>query len=128
MLSTASAAQFIKYLITGLSSFAVEYGLYVLFYKVLAVHYVTASAIVYTIVFGLVFILNRNWSFQSNGDIRRQLLRYTLLFFFNLFAANVVIMYLLTDIWGLSPYLSPIIKMGVVVCWNFLIYKYIIYK
>jgi hypothetical protein len=29
---------------------------------------------------------------------------------------------------GINALISPFIKMACVVCWNFLIYKYIIYK
>lgn len=120
--------QLSRYLVTGFTAFGIEYGLYVLLLRGLGIYYITASILVYAIAFWFVFLMNRHWSFQSRGDIRRQLVQYGLLFLFNLFAANVILMYLLTDILGINPYYSPVLKTGFVVCWNFLIYKYIIYK
>lgn len=120
--------QLLRYLITGFTAFGIEYALYVLLFRGLGIHYITASTLVYAVVFWFVFLMNRYWSFQSQGDIRKQLLQYGLLFLFNLLVANVLLMYLLTDIFGVSPYFSPILKMGMIVCWNFLIYKYIIYR
>lgn len=120
--------QFLRYLITGFTAFGIEYGLYVLLFRILGFHYITASVIVYSLVFWFSFLVNRYWSFQSKGDIRKQLFQYGLLFLFNLIVSNVFLMYVFIDILGISPYLSPMLKMGCVVCWNFLIYKYIIYR
>ena len=127
-LKSETAKQLIKYLITGFTAFGIEYGLYVLLYKWVGLHYILASLIVYTLVFWFSFFVNRIWSFKSTGDVIKQLMQYGLLFFFNLIIANIFLMKLLTDVIGISPLLSPFCKMAFVVCWNFLIYKYIIYK
>lgn len=123
-----SIQQILRYLVTGFTAFGIEYGLYVLLLQLFNMPYLLASVLVYVIVFWFVFFVNRTWSFQSNSNIKRQLILYIMLFTFNLFVANVVLMYMLTDILGLSAYLSPFIKTGMVVSWNFLAYKYIIYK
>ena len=120
--------QFGKYIITGLASFSIEYALYLLLYIKLDFYYITASVIVYAIVFWFSFLANRYWAFKSKGNIGNQLKRYTLLFLFNLIVSNVAVMYLLTDIIGLSAFISPFLKTGLVVCWNFFFYKKYIYK
>lgn len=120
--------QLIKYLITGFTAFGIEYGLYVLLLKVWAVNYIVASALVYTLMFWFVFLVNRFWSFKSTGDMKKQIVQYGLLFVFNLIVGNVLLMTLLTDVLGMSAYLSPFFKTACVVSWNFLIYKYLIYK
>ena len=116
-----------KYLITGSTAFLIEYLFYVLLLGVFGVHYILASALVYSVVFWFAFLLNRRWTFRSKGCFEKQLFKYSLLFLFNLVFSNVVLMYLFVDVLGISAYLSPILKMAVVVCWNFLIYKYLIY-
>ena len=120
--------QLIRYLVTGFTAFGIEYAMYVFLLKVIGLHYILASVIVYALVFWFSFIVNRIWSFKSKGNIGKQLLQYGLLFSFNLVVSNIFIMKLLTDIIGLDPLISPFIKMAFVVSWNFLIYKYIIYK
>ena len=120
--------QLIRYLVTGFTAFGIEYAMYVFLLKVVGLHYILASVIVYALVFWFSFIVNRIWSFKSKGNISKQLLQYGLLFSFNLVVSNIFIMKLLTDVIGLDPLISPFIKMAFVVSWNFLIYKYIIYK
>jgi len=118
---------FIKYVITGVTAFVIEYSMYVLLLKWIGLNYVLSSTLVYMIVFWFAFLVNRSWSFESKGDVKLQLMKYTMLFFFNLIVANVILMYFLTDIVGLSELLSPFIKTGCMVAWNYLIYKYYIY-
>ncbi len=124
----SSLNKFIKYIITGLLAFSIEYSLYLILYTKLHLHYIIASVIVYSIVFWFSFLGNRYWAFQSKGDIKNQLFLYALLFMFNLIVSNIFVMYLLTSIMGISPFITPFIKAGLVVCWNFIFYKKYIYK
>lgn len=128
LLSPKTRGQLIRYLVTGFTAFGIEYALYVLLLKGFGLHYITSSVIVYALVFWFSFLVNRIWSFKSSGSLKRQVLQYGLLFFFNLLVANVFLMKLFIDILGISALVSPFLKMACVVCWNFLIYKYIIYK
>lgn len=120
--------QFAKYILTGLVAFTIEYTLYLILYIKMGFYYITASVIVYAIVFWFSFLVNRYWAFKSKGNIKSQLMLYTLLFAFNLVVSNIAVMYLLTDIIGLSAFVSPFLKTGLVVCWNFFFYKRYIYK
>ncbi len=127
-LSSETVNQLIRYLITGFTAFGIEYSLYVVLYKLIGMNYVIASMIVYALVFLFSFFVNRKWSFKSTGKLNRQLILYLMLFFFNLIVANAFLLKFLTDVLGINALISPFIKMACVVCWNFLIYKYIIYK
>ncbi|MDH8679236.1 GtrA family protein [Fusibacter bizertensis] len=128
LLKSETASQLIKYLITGFTAFGIEYGLYVILYKWVGLYYIVASMIVYALVFWFSFFVNRIWSFKSTGNLKKQLMQYGLLFFFNLIVSNLFLMKFLTDVIGISALISPFLKAGFIVCWNFLIYKYIIYK
>lgn len=123
-----TARQLMRYLVTGFTAFGIEYCLYVLLYKLVGIDYVLSSMVVYALVFGFSFMVNREWSFESTGDIKRQTILYLLLFAFNLVVSNVFLMQFFTETLGVNALLSPILKMACVVCWNFLAYKYIIYK
>lgn len=119
--------QFIRYLITGVASFIAEYLLFLFLYDNLHVQYIYANTIVYSIIFVINFMLNRFWSFRSKSNFRRQLALYLVLFLFNLAATNAM-MYLLSGIFMISPEISKILVMGMIVIWNFIIYKKVIYK
>ena len=153
-LSDKSLKQLKRYIIVGFSSFAFEYCLFALFYKIIfnfyykegftfaqntalklinidlkldTFRYIIANTIVYILVFWFNFLLNRFWSFEAKGNLKRQLLLYGILFIFNLIVINFL-MYLFSDIFGITPLISKVFTMGFVVCWNFVIYKKLIYK
>ncbi len=128
LLSPKTIHQLMRYLVTGFTAFGIEYSLYVLLYKAVGLNYILASVIVYALVFLFSFFVNRKWSFQSQGRVNRQLFLYLLLFLFNLVFANVFLLRFLTDVLGINALFSPFLKMACVVCWNFFIYKFIIYK
>lgn len=119
--------QFLRYLLTGFASFIAEYLLFLLLFDKLNVQYIYSNTIVYTVIFIINFLLNRLWSFKSKSDPKRQLALYLALFLFNLAATNAV-MYLLSGMLAMSPRISKILVMGMIVVWNFIIYKKVIYK
>ncbi len=127
LLTDKSFQQFRRYFITGLLSFSLEYLLFIILYRVLSIWYILANTIVYVLVFWFNFLINRVWSFKSKENLKIQLAKYSALFVFNLLCINALL-YLLSDITGLSPLLSKVFVMGAVVLWNFVIYKKIIYK
>lgn len=124
----SSLKQFKRYLITGFTSFGIEYTMYYLLHRILLLDYLTANVIVYVVIFWINFLLNKFWSFKSQTNFIRQLKLYLVLFIFNLVVANVFIMYLLTDILGIDSMLTKVMVMGFVVSWNFILYKKVIYK
>ena len=80
--------QLLRYLITGFTAFGIEYAMYVFLLKVVKLHYILASVIVYALVFWFSFIVNRIWSFKSKGRLSKQLMQYGLLFAFNLVVSD----------------------------------------
>ena len=119
--------QFKRYLITGFSSFGLEYSLFYLFYRGVKVPYLYANTLVMTIVFCFNFLMNRYWTFKSKQKLRKQLPLYGMIFFFNIGISNLL-MYLLAERMGISPLLSKVVAMGFIVMWTFLVYKKVIYK
>ncbi|MCD6323010.1 MAG: GtrA family protein, partial [Clostridiales bacterium] len=57
-----SKKQFVRYLITGTSSFIIEYFLFFLLFKVLSIYELTANTVAVTIAFLFNFLMNRYWS------------------------------------------------------------------
>lgn len=118
--------QFIKYLVTGFTTFTIEYILYRILISFMNLY--IGNAIVFAFIFWLNFLLNRIWSFNSKSDFKKQLLSYGILFCINLVIANILLLYILTDVVGIHQHYSKILMMGAVVSWNFVLYKKIIYK
>lgn len=119
--------EFRRYLITGFTAFGIEYLLYLLLYRGFGMDYALASVIVYFTVFAVTFIVTRNWTFESDGAIRRQFVMHLALFLFNLVVGSYFLLRFLVGI-GIPATVAPILKMGMITCWNFLLFRYVIYK
>lgn len=119
--------QFIRYLISGLLSAGAEFVLLILLTEYAGLWYIASNSIAFASGFWISFLLNRYWSFSSKKHFGRQLVQYSLLFIINL-GLSTGFMYLLTTVAGLDYILSKVFVMGLIVLWNFIIYKKIIYR
>ncbi|HBQ63736.1 MAG TPA: hypothetical protein DD727_02180, partial [Clostridiales bacterium] len=77
--------------------------------------------------FAIAFTLNRVWSFQSKAPVFPQFIKSLLLFLFNIVASNLLIN-LFVDAMGISKLISKVIQMAIIVMWNFILYKKVIYR
>ncbi len=122
-----SSGQLIRYLITGISSFVLEYILFYTLFRLLGINEFISNSIALAIVFWFNFLMNRYWSFKSKEKLSRQLILYGLLFTFNISISNLFI-YGSSVVLGMSPLISKILIMCLIVIWNFVLYKTVIYK
>ncbi len=120
-------AQFYRYVLVGFLSFITETSLLYLLTDHLKLWYIYSNSIAYIIVFWLNFLLNRFWSFKSKQNLPTQLAMYLGLFVINLFASNGML-YLLTSVFKVYYLISKIFAVALVVSWNFVIYKKVIFK
>ncbi|NMA67729.1 MAG: GtrA family protein [Clostridiaceae bacterium] len=128
--------QFIRYIITGIVCFSIEYSLFIILRSRLTIGEVPVNIIVYTIIFWINFLLNKFFSFKSKSNFKRQLMLYGLLFVFNLVVGNILlfsaIRHALVLISGEGSwpvlYLPKILIMFFIISWNFILYKKVIYK
>lgn len=127
LFTSKSLIQFSKYLITGFLSFALQYLIFVLLYKIVGLWYVFASLAAYIVVFSFNFLMNAYWSFRIKGNLIRHLKLYSILFAVNL-VLTYVLLRVLSEFLGIIPMFSTLVVMGAVVLWNFVIYKKVIYK
>ena len=73
------------------------------------------------------FLLNKYWSFRNRAMPHKQLVRYLSLAIFNyLFAVGT--MYLFNHILNFDYRLVRVATIAIMVSWNFLLYKYWVYK
>ncbi|MGI6669887.1 MAG: GtrA family protein [Acetivibrionales bacterium] len=126
-LDSESAGQMIRYVITGLSSATIEFTLLYVFKDMAGLPVIAANSAALSIVFWFNFLMNRYWSFKSRMKIQKQLVMYLFLFLFNLLASDVI-MYLLVEKFSIQYLVAKVFAIGVMVCWNFVLYKKVIYK
>jgi putative flippase GtrA len=159
ILGKATFWQLVRYLITGVSSAAMEVALFALLANVIfagielpdqnsdsrvyiemlrwlmAIGIVAAdklnvfyaNAISLTVAFWFTFTMNRVFSFRSKAPLLGQLGIYTTLFVFNLIATSVIVGVLVNSL-NVIPVAAKTISIGCIVSWNFVLYKFLIFR
>ena len=126
-LSPDSLHQFKRYIITGGLAAGLEYGLFNLLLIYAGLWHVYAHIFSMTAGFILSFLLNKYWSFGTKENFARQFFLTAALFFINLGISSFVIYGLVSKLHILEQ-LSKILVMGMVVVWNFILFKKVIYR
>ena len=80
------------------SSFTIEYILFLIFRRVLPLPVVVTNILVYTFIFWFNFLLNKFLLFKSHKNFKKQLLSYGLLFLFNMVAGNILLFMAVTEL------------------------------
>lgn len=122
-----TAQQLVRYLLVGSLSFVMEWSLLFCFHKVFGLWYLYANSAAFIIVFWLNFLLNRFWSFQSQERFGRQILLYGILCLVNLGISNLM-MFALHGFLKIEVMIAKVFAVALIVSWNFILYKKVIYK
>ena len=123
--------QLLKYGVTGGSALLADYSGFVFLYSFLRTPLWVASTLSLVIGFLVSFLLNRMWVFQAhtktaNKATHVQVILYSLLFIFNNIFTYYFIVFLKNA--GLSPYIGKLGAVSLIMVWNFIAYKTVIFK
>lgn len=120
---------FIKYLIVGSLAFITDYLILMLCYFMLGINLILSTTLGYFTGFLISFTANRSWVFahqSKNKKIHKQIVEYSMLVIFN-YVFTVIFIKSLDQI-NITPKISKIIVMTLIVIWNYLLFKYVIFK
>lgn len=120
----------IKYLSVGVVSVTVDYGLLLLFYRVLGIPLETATATAFIVGLVVNFVLNRMWSFNAKpgrDNAIRQGVLYGILVLLNT-VFTVLVVGSVSSYWNIPPEISKPVCVLLTTAWNYILYKKIIFK
>jgi len=120
--------EFIRYLFIGVTTFILDFGIYNLLTSVLDTKKIAAnlSSVLISTVFN--FILTNFWTFKSSNHIgATKLSKYALLALFN-YLFNNTLFAIFTQTFNWNDLLSKTIIIIIIVSWNFLLYKFWVFK
>lgn len=119
--------KFAKYAIVGVSGFAIDMSLLLILVEWFHLEPKIAVIINYPIALGFNFLMNKHWSFGSNGESHKELARYLSLAVWNyLFAVSA--MYFGNEVLGLPYLLVRVASIACMVLWNFLLFRFWVYR
>jgi putative flippase GtrA len=118
-----------KFLLVGLGSFFIDYGVTLFLHYVFDVTGYIASAIGFTLGFIFSFTLSRRWVFRQKAmykfSTKNQLTMYFVLATFNLVVSTIIVAWL--GNMEVDVYISKAFVVALIACENFIVGHYIIF-
>lgn len=127
ILSHKTAGQFARYATIGGGGAIIDLITLMLFKELLGLSALVAVVLNQVIMVCYGFLGQKYWTFKERSLPHKQLVRYLLLVLFNYILA-VLLMYVFHTIADVDYLVVRIGSIGLSVCWNFLLYKYWIFR
>jgi putative flippase GtrA len=112
--------KFIRFCLVGFSGMVIDFGITWLLKEKVRINKYIANSTGFTLAATSNYFLNRIWTFHSEN--KQIFTEYSLFIVISLagLAINNFVIFLLNDKLKLNFYLSKLIAVGVVTCWNFI--------
>ena len=119
--------KFYKYFVVGVSGVVADIGLLYIASDLIGIRPFNAILVTQIIVITFNFLLNKHWSFKSQGSHQKELIRYSIVMAWN-YLFGALAMYVGNDILGINHLIIRTLTIAVAVAWNFLLYNYWVYS
>lgn len=127
ILSRRTLFEFVRYATIGIVAASSDlFFLYFLTHS-LGIWSVPSAGVSYLIGLVLVFLLNKIWAFNNRALVGVQLTKFLALAAVN-YAVVLLLMFLFTEHFRIQYLVAKCIVIALQVCWNFVAYKYWIFK
>ena len=123
----ASRRQLFFYTVIGGSAFMLDMGSLILFKEILNVRPVITVIFSQIIIINYVFFLNKHFSFQSLGRTRQQMIKFYILAGWHYFF-GIGWMWIMNEVLDWNYLVVRVLGIILAVSWNFLLYKFWVYK
>ncbi|ALM10247.1 MAG TPA: hypothetical protein DEB30_04650 [Candidatus Peribacter riflensis] len=117
--------QFSLYVLSGGTAAIVDFGTYAILIR-LGVWYIIATVASGVLGFATTFLMNKYIAFRKKSDFFRHLFRFFIVDMANILVGAIAL-YMLVDGLGTEKQVAKLLTMGMVVLWNFFIYKFFVY-
>ena len=118
---------FLKYLLVGVTAFALDYAVFLASFVLIGLNYLMANAMGFLTGFFASFLLNRRYTFGAAGPMGGSLVRYSLLASFSLLAGSLLMVFFVEWL-SIDPAVSKVLVVALTVCWNFPLYRYVVFR
>lgn len=121
------AHSFVRYVVIGGSTFALDFGLLVFLHSALGVNVLVAATISYWSSIAFNFYANRHWSFGvKDSPIGRHLVAYGVLLGINyLFTVGFIGV---ATHFGMHYTIAKILSVGIQISWTYFAYKKFVFR
>ena len=119
---------FVRYLIIGFASFGMDFGIFYILDKYSPVKGLAANLTSTLITWVFNYLMMNFWTFKAGGKSHgRKMGRYFILATFNYIFNNFMFQIMTVNL-GINSLITKVIITGLIVCWNFFLYKLWVFK
>ncbi|MBQ3111227.1 MAG: GtrA family protein [Clostridia bacterium] len=122
--------QFFRYAFVGGWATIADWGVFALFNEIVRLHYLISAPIAFLMGLTVNYLLSKKFVFSkenSDHSASTEFIVYGIIGIIGLLM-TMVIMWVLTEFAGFLPMISKIIATAIVLVWNFLARKVVLYK
>ena len=122
--------QFFRYAFVGGWATIADWGVFALFAEVVGLHYLISAPIAFLMGLTVNYLLSKKFVFSGEKNQHSSSTEFAVYGIIGIIGLlmTMVIMYLLTEFAGFLPMVSKIIATAVVLVWNFLARKFVLYR
>jgi putative flippase GtrA len=126
LLNKYLSPKFIRFIVVGLISAAIEYSLYFLLKTIL--NYQVANVLSFALTNIVTFLLSRRYVFVSNNENKTEELTLFVLCLFGALFVSQVVLWSLVEYVNVDDMIAKGFAISVAVIWNFFTRKHIVFK
>lgn len=117
-------AQFIKFSLVGASNTVIDFGTYLFFTRLLALHYLPANTLSFTLAATWSYTMNRLWTFRDRSSRIR--VQYFKFLFVSLIGLGLVslLLFFFVEVLGFHDLVAKALAVVIVLVWNFSANRY----
>lgn len=119
--------QFIKYFLVGISGVILDISSLYCLKEYASLRPTVAVIINQALLVNYIFFLNKYWAFKSTGITHRQIIKFYLLAGAN-YAFSVAWMLIFNEVFAFNYLLVRLTNIILAVSWNFLLYKFWVFR
>lgn len=129
LFKTSIEWRFVRYIIVGGISAALELATLILLVEVFGMPYLRGNIVAFSLIVILNYILSRKWVFQSSGETKKRIEFPVFMFFVGCgFIINQSGLWFFASILGMHYEIAKIVSIIFVVIWNYFTRRNIIFK
>lgn len=117
----------LKYGVVGAVSAVVDFGVLFILTDWFNVYYLASATVSFILSAIVNYTLNRNWTFKSNGQRRKQVPIFLTIAILGILLNNNI-MYVSVEHWHLHYLWAKVIAAAIVTIWNFFGNKYLTFR
>ena len=119
---------FVRYLIIGFASFGMDFGIFYVLDKYSPIKGIAANLTSTLVTWVFNYLMMNFWTFKAGKNAQRKKMgRYFILATFNYIFNNVIFQIMTVNL-GVNSLITKVIITGLIVCWNFFLYKLWVFK